>query len=223
MKTDWNENQAILTGEALLEPAFSHSSHGEDFFCTSVKSLRLSGAEDVINVITSRSLLERCPIHAGDRITVYGEVRSYNNRSGVGSRLVITLYARELSYDPVGADENRLSLAGVLCKTPVYRLTPLGREIADLILAVNRRYGRADYLPCIAWGSLAARCARMNTGDAIRLEGRLQSRAYTKVIEGGEVKRVAFEVSIMTMRALTTSDPRREEPLPTENESQRRI
>lgn len=199
MKTDWNENQATLIGEAVMEPEFSHTSHGEDFFRVPVKSLRLSGAEDVINVIVSRTLLEKCPVRAGERIIVYGEVRSYNNRSGIGSKLVITLYARELNYDLVGTDDNRLTLAGVLCKPPVYRLTPLGREIADLILAVNRRYGRADYLPCIAWGSLAAKCSHMNTGDGLRLEGRLQSRNYTKIIDGGEVKRVAYEVSIMTM------------------------
>ena len=211
MKTDWNENQAALIGEAILEPVFSHTSHGEDFFRVPVKSLRLSGAEDVINVIVSRTLLETCPVRAGERVAVNGEVRSYNNRSGVGSKLVITLYARELNYDLVGTDDNRLTLAGVLCKPPVYRLTPLGREIADLILAVNRRYGRADYLPCIAWGSLAAKCSQMNTGDGIRLEGRLQSRGYTKMIDGGEVKRVAFEVSIMTMELVAY---RQEEAVP---------
>jgi primosomal replication protein N len=209
MKTDWNVNQAVIIGEAVMEPTFSHASHGEDFFRIPVKSLRLSGAEDVVNVIVPRTLLETCPVRAGERIVVDGEVRSYNNRSGVGSKLVITVYARELTYDLVGTDDNRLTLAGVLCKPPVYRLTPLGREITDLILAVNRHYGRADYLPCIAWGSLAARCSHMNTGDGLRLEGRLQSRSYTKIIDGGEVKRVAFEVSIMTMELV---DWQREEP-----------
>jgi single-stranded DNA-binding protein len=133
-------------------------------------------------------------------------VRSYNNSSGVGSRLVITLFAQQLSRDVCGVDDNRLSLAGVLCKNPVYRRTPLGREIADLLLAVNRPYGRSDYLPCIAWGALAQRCARMTTGTGLRLQGRLQSRAYTKVIEGGSVKRVAFEVSIMTLEVVDWRD-----------------
>ncbi|MCD7887616.1 MAG: single-stranded DNA-binding protein [Clostridiales bacterium] len=202
MRTDWNENQATLIGEAVSEPVFSHASHGEDFFRVPVKSLRLSGAEDVINVILSRTLLESCPLRAGERAAICGEVRSYNNRGGVGSRLVITLYAQELYYDTIGADDNRLTLAGVICKPPVYRLTPLGREITDLILAVNRRYGRADYLPCIAWGSLAVKCGAISTGDGLRLEGRLQSRGYTKIVDGGEVKRTAYEVSIMTMEAV---------------------
>lgn len=202
MKTDWNENQAVLVGEAVTEPQFSHSSHGEDFFRLPVKSLRLSGAEDVINAVISRTLLEQYPVRAGERIAISGEVRSYNNHSGTGSRLVITLFARSIRPDETGTDENHLALAGVLCKKPVYRTTPLGREIADLILAVNRRYGRADYLPCIAWGSLAACCGRLDAGAGLRLKGRLQSRAYTKVIEGGEIRRVAYEVSIMTMEVV---------------------
>lgn len=207
MRTDWNENQALLVGEAVTEPEFSHESHGEDFFRLPVKSLRLSGAEDVINVIASRTLLERCPVRTGERVSVAGEVRSYNNNSGVGSRLVITLFAQELCRDRCGEDENRLRLAGVLCRKPVYRRTPLGREIADLLLAVNRSYARADYLPCIAWGAVAQQCARMDTGTGLRLQGRLQSRSYTKVLEGGSVKRVAFEVSIMTLEVVDTSMP----------------
>lgn len=207
MRTDWNENQAILVGEAVTEPEYSHTSHGEDFFRIPVKSLRLSGAEDVVNVITPRTLLERCPVRSGERIAVTGEVRSYNNNSGVGSRLVITLFAQELEEDRCGEDENRLRLAGVLCRTPVYRRTPLGREIADLLLAVNRAYGRADYLPCIAWGRIAQQCQHMDTGTALRLQGRLQSRSYTKVLEGGSVKRVAYEVSIMTLELVDAAVP----------------
>jgi single-stranded DNA-binding protein len=207
MRTDWNENQALLVGEAVTEPTFSHTSHGEDFFRIPVKSLRLSGAEDVVNVIAARTLLDRCPVRAGERISVTGEVRSYNNNSGVGSRLVITIFAQELTEDRWGEDENRLRLAGVLCRTPVYRRTPLGREIADLLLAVNRPYGRADYLPCIAWGRTAQLCQRLDTGSAIRLQGRFQSRAYTKVLEAGAVKRVAYEVSILTLELVDTAAP----------------
>ena len=207
MRTDWNENQALLVGEAVTEPVFSHTSHGEDFFRIPVKSLRLSGAEDVVNVIAARTLLDRCPVRAGERISVTGEVRSYNNNSGVGSRLVITIFAQELTEDRWGEDENRLRLAGVLCRTPVYRRTPLGREIADQLLAVNRPYGRADYLPCIAWGRTAQLCQRLDTGSAIRLQGRFQSRAYTKVLEAGAVKRVAYEVSILTLELVDTAAP----------------
>lgn len=198
MKTDWNTNQAILIGEVMQEPEYSHASHGEDFYRFPLRSLRLSGTEDVINVLASRSLLEQVPVRAGDRVHAGGEVRSYNNRSGVGSRLVITLFARKL-FHTEEEDDNRLMMTGVLCKPPVFRVTPLGREITDLILAVNRPYGRADYLPCIAWGSLAARCSRMNTGEGLSLTGRLQSREYTKLLDGVELRRTAYEISIMTM------------------------
>ncbi len=199
MRIDWNENRARLVGQAMGEPEYSHTNHGEDFFRLPLRSHRLSGAADQVNVLLSRTQLGAQSVHAGDRLAVEGEVRSFNNRTGVGSRLVITLFARQVTPAGQEADDNRLTLAGVLCKAPNYRQTPLGREICDLMLAVNRRYGRADYLPCIAWGALAQRSARLGVGDGIRLEGRLQSRAYTKVTEAGQVRRVAFEVSIMTM------------------------
>ncbi len=199
MLTDWNENRARLTGQAMEEPEYSHTNHGEDFFRFPLRSRRLSGAADQLNLLVSRTVLESQSVHPGDRLTAEGEVRSYNNRSGVGSRLVITLFTKQLTQAGQEPDDNRLTLAGVLCKPPNYRTTPLGREICDLMLAVNRKYGRADYLPCIAWGVLAQRAAELSVGDGLRLEGRLQSRVYTKVTETGQVKRVAFEVSIMTM------------------------
>ena len=136
----------------------------------------------------------------GSPLTVRGEVRTFNNRSGVGSRLVVSVFARTLAQDE-GEDENRLELSGTLCKPPILRATPLGRTICDMILAVNRRYGRADYLPCIAWGSLAYRCGAMEVGDRLSLEGRLQSRTYTKEIDGQPQKRTAFEVSVMSLAA----------------------
>ena len=131
-------------------------------------------------------------------LTVRGEVRTFNNRSGVGSRLVVSVFARELSQED-GEDENHLEISGALCKPPVLRTTPLGRTICDMILAANRRYGRADYLPCIAWGSLAYRCGAMEVGDRLALEGRLQSRVYTKEVDGRTEERTAFEVSVMSL------------------------
>ena len=125
-------------------------------------------------------------------------MRTFNNRSGVGSRLVVSVFARELSQEE-GEDENRLELSGTLCKSPILRSTPLGRTICDMILAINRRYGRADYLPCIAWGSLAYRCGSMGVGDRLSLEGRLQSRVYTKEVDGRLQERTAFEVSVMSL------------------------
>ena len=159
---------------------------------------RLSGTEDHLNVIASEEQLFRLAPEPGERLTVRGEVRTFNNRSGVGRRLIVSVFAREVSREE-GADENCLELSGTLCKPPCLRSTPLGRTICDMILAVNRRYGRADYLPCIAWGSLAHRCGELTVGDQVSLSGRLQSRVYTKSVEGRTEERTAFEVSVMTL------------------------
>jgi primosomal replication protein N len=156
---------------------------------------------DRLNVVISEEMLCRSPLKRGDEITVLGEVRSFNNKTGVGSRLVITVFSKEVRLEQA-EDENKLALAGSLCKVPVYRKTPLGRDICDLMLAVNRRYGRTDYLPCIAWGTLARRCGELNVGDAIGLEGRLQSRTYSKHIGEEIQERTAFEISIMSMDLL---------------------
>ena len=127
-----------------------------------------------------------------------GQLRSFNNKSGSGSRLVISVFAQLLtSAGEEEEDRNRIALRGVICKPPVLRRTPLGRCISDMMLAVNRRYGRADYLPCIAWGQVAMITGNMAVGEALSLEGRVQSRAYTKVVEGCAQERTAFEVSVM--------------------------
>lgn len=203
MQTSWNENRAMLRGTAADAPAFSHENHGViyDIFLLAVP--RLSGAEDRLNVLVPRTLLETHPLSAGTPVEVRGEVRSFNNRGGSGSRLIITLLAREL-LPPEGEPENRLELSGTLCKPPILRRTPLGRDICDLMLAVNRKYGRADYLPCITWGSLAQRCGVLSVGDHVRLDGRLQSRSYRKLVEGVPVERTAFEVSVMHLERMET-------------------
>ena len=127
-----------------------------------------------------------------------GQLRSFNNRSGQGSKLVISVLARTIT-ETLEEDRNCVCLTGALCKPPVLRRTPLGRCICDVMLAVNRRYGRADYLPCIAWGQVAVRVGEMGVGDVLALEGRLQSREYTKVLEDTSEVRTAFEVSIMQL------------------------
>ena len=198
MRTSWNENHAVLRGTAAAEPVFSHTNHGVDFFLFPLTVPRLSGAEDRLNVVAPAPLLAGFPLTSGRQVEVAGEVRTFNNRTGPGSRLVITLLARSLA-ETEEPPCNQLSLSGVLCKPPVLRRTPLGREICDLMLAVNRRYGRADYLPCIAWGALAQRCAGLAVGDGVALEGRLQSRLYQKVVEGAVQERTAFEVSVTTL------------------------
>ena len=198
MQTNWNENHIILHGRVEEEPVPSHMNHGASYYIFPLLSCRLSGVGDRLNVVISEEMLCRSPLKPGDEITVLGEVRSFNNKTGIGSRLVITVFGKEVRLEQA-EDENKLALAGSLCKVPVYRRTPLGRDICDLMLAVNRRYGRADYLPCISWGTLAHRCAALDVGDSVRLEGRLQSRTYTKSVGERSEERTAFEVSVMTM------------------------
>ena len=198
MQTEWNENRIVLHGRVCQAPVPSHTNHGESYLKFPLAVCRLSGAEDRVNVVASAALLERCPLTEGEELSVEGEVRSFNNRSGVGSRLVISVYARQMHREP-GEEENRLRLTGTLCKVPVYRRTPLGRDICDLLLAVNRRYRRADYLPCIAWGSLALHCSQLETGDPLWLDGRLQSRTYLKTVGETTQERTAFEVSITSL------------------------
>ena len=194
------ENRILLRGAVKAVPDFSHRNHAVDYFLVPLRVPRLSGAEDVLNLVLTDPDPELW--QPGTWVEAEGEVRSYNNRTGVGSRLVITVLVRAARRAEPGEGENSLVLSGALCKPPVRRRTPLGREICDLLLAVNRPYGRADYLPCIAWGSLAAVCGGMTVGDLLRLEGRLQSREYRKVVEGESVIRTAYEISIMNLLPL---------------------
>ena len=194
-----DRNKIELHGRVGACPVFSHANHGVEFYRFPLVVRRLSGVEDRIHVLVSGIQLEQCGALEPEReVSVQGEVRTFNNRSGVGRRLIVSVFAREMNREE-GPDENRLELSGTLCKPPCLRSTPLGRTICDLILAVNRRYGRADYLPCIAWGSLAHRCGALQVGDTVRLAGRLQSRTYTKQVGEGVEERVAFEVSVMSM------------------------
>ena len=191
------ENKIFLRGQTAGEPVLSHQNHGVDYYVIPLRVPRLSGVDDVLNLVTPSP--DRELWAPGQWVSAEGEVRSYNNRTGQGSKLVITVLVRSAQPDYTEEGENRLILAGALCRKPVQRRTPLGREICDLLLAVNRPYGRADYLPCIAWGSLAAHCGAMDVGDKLRLEGRLQSRRYHKLIDGEQVERTAFEISVMNL------------------------
>ena len=191
-----NANQITLRGNLSAPPTFSHENHGKQFYRFFLEVPRLSRVADKLPVIVPKALLDAVPVAAGDTVTVIGQLRSFNNKSGQGSRLVISVFARQLT--PGGASPfNQIQLSGVLCKTPVPRRTPLGREICDIILAVNRRCGRADYLPCIAWGAVATQTADMHTGQRLTVEGRVQSRVYTKNENGVLTERTAYEVSIM--------------------------
>ena len=196
MQSNQNENRVLIRGRLESPPRASHVNHGVTYYVAPLAVRRLSGAEDHLNVVATAEQLAQA--EPDDLLTVRGEVRTFNNRSGTGSRLIVSVFARQLSEE-TGEDENRLELSGVLCKPPTLRVTPLGRTICDMILAVNRRYGRADYLPCIAWGSLAHRCGEMGVGDRIRLLGRLQSRIYNKNLGDRCEERTAFEVSVMSL------------------------
>ena len=193
-----SQNYVELWGEAAAEPVYSHENHGQRFYKFPLRVERLSGQSDVPVVVASETLLRRFPVEQGDPLRLIGQLRSFNNKSGQGSRLVITVLAQELARGD-GGYFNRILLSGVLCKEPNLRRTPLGRSICDVILAVNRRYGRADYLPCIAWGQVASAVSQMSVGDRLALEGRVQSRTYTKLLDTGAVERTAFEVSVMQL------------------------
>ena len=206
-QTGTDVNRMVLHGRVAQPPALSHRNHEVEFFSFPLAVSRLSGVADQVNVVASRALLDGCGwLERGEEITVHGEVRTFNNRSGVGSRLIISVFAKELLLEQ-GEDENRLLLSGTLCKPPSLRSTPLGRSICDMILAVNRRYGRADYLPCIAWGSLAHQCGGLEVGSTLCFEGRLQSRTYTKNLGDRTEERVAFEVSVMNLAAREVPEP----------------
>ena len=198
MMTTPIQNEVLLEGRPLHAPALSHENHGIRFYRFSLEIPRLSGQADVLPVLVPEELAAK--ISPGNAIRIRGQLRSFNNRSGVGNRLVLTVYA--LTVEP-GAGEscNHITLSGALCKPPVFRRTPLGRSICDLMLAVPRRYGRADYLPVIAWGQLAVHASRLQVGDQIALEGRVQSRVYHKVTDEGTQERVAYEVSMMHLLA----------------------
>ena len=202
--TTQTRNEVLLEGMALEAPALSHENHGTRFYRFPLQVPRLSGTPDTLPVLLPEPLLDTVQTEAPLR--VQGQLRSFNNRSGVGNRLVLTVYAQAIQPG-TGEPCNRILLSGALCKPPIFRRTPLGRSICDLMLAVSRRYGRADYLPVIAWGQLAVRAARLQVGDPLSLEGRVQSRAYRKVLEDGSIQdRVAYEVSAMHLLEPESAD-----------------
>ncbi len=207
MEKHWNKNQIHLQGTVCQNPCYSHSSHGTDYYLFPFAVQRLSGAVDKVKILAEKSL--QCGICCGDTLCIIGEVRSYNNHQGTGRRLIITVHAHciEKKENKQEEDENFLELAGTLCKAPIYRRTPLGRDICDMMLAVNRSYGRCDYLPCIAWGALAQRCGELTVGTPLVLEGRLQSRVYTKKLDHCCEERTAFEISISQMELYEESEP----------------
>ena len=198
MEDSLRNNFVSLCGTADGEPVFSHENHGQRFCRFPLRVVRLSRQADLLSVLATEEQLRPLLPLTGRRLAAEGQLRSFNNKSGLGSRLVISVLARSL-VPSQEEDRNVILLSGVICKPPVLRRTPLGRCICDIMLAVNRRYGRTDYLPCIAWGQVALEAGARTVGYRLGLEGRVQSREYTKVLEDRTEVRTAFEVSIMQL------------------------
>lgn len=190
-------NHIALTGCLASAPQYSHSNHGRRFYSFFLEVARLSGTVDRLQILASETLLAATSAEEGDGLCVEGQIRSFNNRSNEGRRLVISVLAEKISVTSAPHD-NRVTLEGIICKDPIYRRTPLGREICDVMLAVNRPYRRADYLPCILWGRCAQEVSVYPVGTPLRLTGRLQSREYIKLIDGNAEQRTAYEISAIT-------------------------
>ena len=201
----YEKNHIKLCGSLAAPPVYSHSARGRIFYSFPLEVRRLSGSTDTVNVVLGSEQLKELDISDCGKLCVDGQLRTWNNRRGEGAKLVITVLAREL-YFCDGPDENLVRLSGTLCKAPNLRITPMGRDICDLMLAVNRHYGRSDYLPCICWGMKARQAANWQVGTSLRLEGRLQSRSYIKLTEEGASQRVAFEVSVTEIEELLSAE-----------------
>lgn len=201
MEKSTTGNTTRLCGSVDGKASFSHISRNRKFFVFPLRVPRLSGAEDVINIVCDEEKLRALEPDGSPMLRVTGELRSYNNKSGVGNRLIIFVYANEMEFCD-GEPENSIFLRGTVCKQPSLRMTPLGREICDILIAVNRPFGRSDYLPCISWGQNARESSLWNVGDTVELEGRIQSRNYIKNIDGIQTKKTAYEVSASTVSRL---------------------
>ena len=195
-------NRVSIIGEVVSEFQFSHEVFGEGFYLVNVSVDRLSDMVDIIPLMISERLIDVTKDYRGMKIEVSGQFRSYNRHEGLKNKLILSIFVRELQFvedDDMPQEQsksNQIYLDGYVCKPPIYRKTPLGREIADILIAVNRPYGKSDYIPCIAWGR-NARFASIEVGGHLQVQGRVQSREYTKKINEEETeKRVAYEVSV---------------------------
>ena len=191
------ENHILLRGELVSLPEFSHENHGIRFLKFQLDVPRLSGAVDRLPVIAPEHILDPLDPSAGEMLTVEGQIRSHNLRTDGQRRLLIFVFASSVMAED-GPPINDCTLEGLLCKEPIFRRTPLGRDICDVMLAIPRAFRRSDYLPCILWGRIAHQCADLHTRDRLTVHGRLQSRAYTKLTPEGPQERTAYEISALT-------------------------
>ena len=190
-----NNNKVTVVGNVTKMPIFSHEMYGENFYEFEVEVPRLSLSSDFIPVTISSRLLSIADINIGKKIALSGQFRSYNKLIDGKSRLMLTIFVREILHEEMEYTNN-IEITGYVCKEPIFRVTPFKREITDILIAVNRSYNKSDYLPCIAWGRNARFIKDLRVGDKVNLSGRIQSRAYTKKTDDSVENKVAYEVSL---------------------------
>ena len=222
MDTNYLENNYLtLVGKVTGEKKFSHEIYGERFYIFNLEIPRLSGNEDIIPITVSERLIGENTLSEGNKLLVKGQFRSYNSYENGKNRLILTVFAKDVLEVKDEEEENEMAkkdeitnevvLIGFICKKPIYRQTPFGREISDLLLAVNRAYNKSDYIPCIAWGRNARFCQNLEVGAQVKVVGRVQSRTYEKKHEDGSVEtRVAYEVSIGSLEVIEENDNEKE-------------
>ena len=192
-----NNNRVTVTGTIIQEPRYSHEVCGEGFYESAISVKRLSDQIDTLPITVSERLLVDSPLHVGDEVSLIGQLRSYNKMEAERSKLMLSVFVREISSPLLDTNPNSIFVTGYVCKEPIYRTTPFNREICDVLIAVNRAYNKSDYLPCIAWGRNARFVKGLEVGTKVMLEGRIQSRNYQKQLDSGEVVvKTAYEVSV---------------------------
>jgi hypothetical protein len=195
-------NKVYIMGEIVSDAAFSHEVYGEGFYEFFVRVMRLSGQADILPITVSERLIQDADFAKGASICALGQFRSYNKLENGKSRLMLTVFVRELLDSLPAKNPNSILLSGYICKPPVYRTTPFNREIADILVAVNRAYNKSDYIPCIAWGRNARFVKNLSVGDKVAISGRIQSRDYQKRLSDSLVKTMtAYEVSVSKLAA----------------------
>ena len=199
-------NQVTMIGEIVSEFEFSHEVYGEGFYLVDISVSRLSDSVDYIPLMVSERLVDVTQSYIGETISVSGQFRSYNRHEEKKNRLILSVFVRELEFvDEIEDDikSNQIYLDGYICKEPIYRKTPLGREIADLLVAVNRSYGKSDYIPCICWGRNARYASAFEVGEHVQIIGRIQSRTYIKKLSDTLTEeRTAYEVSVSKLECV---------------------